>query len=266
MSENTKEQWEIAKYLIDAKKEVDALWYISKNVGALKNLNLYKVSQEKQREFYLNCRTVIDKTFKPAEKKKLKEKDAIIKAILYEADLNSAHKDSRYKATPMASWKELLDRLKEQTRHLRQVCAKVLPESVTIDFVPHDKELFRQVHKISPEDEEEMKKARHPEYGMPDLDPINNIYGTYKVLYDIEQLKEDGGDPKEYGVILENGLNLHEGLQNRQDWCITCNFLHGWKMWVQDNPEAIDWDRNKPCYCMSGKKYKNCCIEVGKRE
>lgn len=65
MSEQEKEKWQIAKYLIDAKKAVDALWYISKNVATLKNIDLRKKSEEKKREFYINCRIVLDKTFPP---------------------------------------------------------------------------------------------------------------------------------------------------------------------------------------------------------
>ncbi len=262
MSEQAKEKWEIAKYLIDAKKAVDTLWYISKNVAELKNINLHKKTGEKKREFYLNCRIAIEKAFSQLEKQALKASDSTIKEILTQADQNYAHKDPHYKSKPMTAWKEILEELKGQLSHLRQVCAKALPDEVTLNFVPHDKELFRQVHKIGPKEEEEIRKARHPGYGKPDPDPDNNPYLVLRALYDIEQLKEEGAiqDPSKYGVVLESGINPHEELQNRQGWCIKVNFLHGQKMWCSIKP--IKWDRNAACHCYSGKKYKCCCADV----
>jgi len=257
-----KAKWEVAKYLIDAKKVVDCLWYISKNVGELKNLNLRKKTQEKLREFYINCRTVIDKSLAPQDRKNLKGNDPIIKAILYEADKNQAHKDTAYQGAQMQGWGELLATLKEQVRHLRKTCEAALPKEITIDFVPHDKELFRVVNQITPDIEEEIKKARHPHYNQPDPDPANNPYPAVRVLHDIEQLKEEKGSNEQYGVILEVGLNAHEYMQNGQDWSITSNYYMGSKVWLRTKEDIPRMGRNESCYCMSGKKYKDCCIDL----
>ena len=34
------QKWELAKYLIDAKKDVDSVWYIAENVPIIANINL----------------------------------------------------------------------------------------------------------------------------------------------------------------------------------------------------------------------------------
>mgnify|MGYP006934597264 FL=1 len=44
---------------------------------------------------------------------------------------------------------------------------------------------------------------------------------------------------KKYCVIIENGLNSYEGLQNRQDSCIRVNLLFGEKTWVTPNADAL---------------------------
>lgn len=164
----------------------------------------------------------------------------------------------------MEGWKETLDELKMQLRQLREVCAKALPDNITLNYVPHDIELFRQVHKISAEDEEKLNIARYPSYNKPDPDPKNNPYPVLEVLHDIEQIKEEGAeqDPNKYGVIFDCGINTHEHLQNMQDSCIKANYLHGSKMWMQVREKKFKWKRNEPCYCTSGKKYKDCCIDV----
>ena len=44
---------------------------------------------------------------------------------------------------------------------------------------------------------------------------------------------------KKYCVIIENGLNSYEGLQNRQDSCIKVNLLYGQKMWMKPNADTL---------------------------
>lgn len=45
-------QWEIAYYLIEAKKAVDSLWYISKNIHSLYNVR--QMCNEKRSAYYIN--------------------------------------------------------------------------------------------------------------------------------------------------------------------------------------------------------------------
>ena len=46
-------KWEVARYLIDAKKCIDSIWYIADNTKSLSNINLRKKTNELLREFYI---------------------------------------------------------------------------------------------------------------------------------------------------------------------------------------------------------------------
>ena len=59
-------------------------------------------------------------------------------------------------------------------------------------------------------------------------------------MYDTDDLKRlPEEERKKYCVIIENGLNSYEGLQNRQDSCIKVNLLYGQKMWMKSNADAL---------------------------
>ena len=44
-------KWEIARYLIDGKKAIDSIMFISENIENLKNLNLRNIVYEKLETF-----------------------------------------------------------------------------------------------------------------------------------------------------------------------------------------------------------------------
>ena len=89
--------WELARYLIDAKKVIDSLMYIDINNDKMRNLDLRSIINEKERLFYINLVVVIDNCFNKKESKELKRTDSIIDSIYYERDKNNAHKDIDYK-------------------------------------------------------------------------------------------------------------------------------------------------------------------------
>ena len=41
-------------------------------------------------------------------------------------------------------------------------------------------------------------------------------------------------------IIVENGLNSYEGLQNRQDFCIKFNILFGQNVWSIPNRQSFE--------------------------
>lgn len=55
-------QWELARYLIDAKKCVDSVLYIADNAEKLRYFGLKELVDEKRNTFYINCCAVIDHT------------------------------------------------------------------------------------------------------------------------------------------------------------------------------------------------------------
>ena len=54
----------------------------------------------------------------------------------------------------------------------------------------------------------------------------------FKVFNDTEDIRTIT-DLNDYAVLLYNGINLKEGLQNRQDACIKINVLFNKNIWVK---------------------------------
>lgn len=151
-------KWKLARYLMDSKKVIDSLMFISENIENLRNLNIRNIIYEKLETFYVKIRIVYDKTFNKLEKKKLALRDNIYKATMYESDKNYAHKDDDYKVTEVESLNYLIEILKQQLVHCRKMCNKSLLDTITIDFIPYDHDLFRIVNGITPRKEEILEK------------------------------------------------------------------------------------------------------------
>lgn len=230
-------KWELARYLIDAKKCVDSIMYIDENLVALKNIGVREKVDSKRRELYINCCVILDKVF-PKKKKELCSMDAIVQRFYYERDKNFAHKDSDYKPVEYASLSEMTEELQKQLLHLRELCKKDLPDVITLDFVPHDRELFRFVNGLTAEQEAEVEDKKYP---LRKKFAGEQDGKSFQIFQDTEEIRHiDKADIKNYATLIENGINNYEGLQNRQDSCIRTNVLFGTDMWCTINKEAIE--------------------------
>ena len=149
--------------MIDAKKNIDSIIFIEENIDKVCNLNLRRKVEELRREFYINCCVVLDKSH-PKNKKKICE-DKLIEAIYYERDKNCAHRDDDYKSLEFNQLSDMIETMKHQIQQVLVVCKDSLPNNITLDFVSHDKELFRLIYGIAAEKEEEIKHRKYPEYG-----------------------------------------------------------------------------------------------------
>lgn len=231
-------KWELARYLIDAKKCVDSIMYIDENLAALRNIGVREKVDSKRRELYINCCVILDKVF-PKKKKELCSTDTVVQRFYYERDKNFAHKDSDYKPAEYASLSEMSTELQNQLIHLRELCKKALPDVITLDFVPHDRELFRFVNGLTAEQEAEVEERKYP---------LRKNYSgeqqggrTFQILHDTEDIRSiDEADIKNYATLIENGINNYEGLQNRQDSCIRTNVLFGLDMWCTINRDVVE--------------------------
>ena len=232
------EKWQLAQSLIDAKKIIDSLIYISENIKAVTNLNISSKMKSMSKEFYIHLCVILDSAFH-GKKKSICENDDIVARIYYERDKNSAHKDKSYRRRQYNTLEEeILDKKKEIT-HVMDLCGEALPDNITLDFVPHDRDLFRQIHNISPKEEEIIKKLKHPGYGKASTENLVHSK-TYQVLQDIDDIKYiSENDLNQYCVVMECGLNIYEGIQNRQDGCIRINVMYNQNIWVATNFEAV---------------------------
>lgn len=113
--------------------------------------------------------------------------------------------------------------------------AASLPNNITLDFVSHDKELFRLIYGIAAEKEEEIKHRKYPEYGKT---PQSGDFITKKIFQEAEDIRTIK-NKNEYAVIIENGINFYEALQNRQDACIKINVLYNLETWCSFNQESF---------------------------
>lgn len=231
-------KWELARYLIDAKKCVDSIMFIDENLAALKNIGVREKVDSKRRELYIKCCVILDKVF-PKKKKELCSTDAIVQRFYYERDKNFAHKDSDYKPAEYASLSEMITELQNQLIHLRKLCKEALPDVITLDFVPHDRELFRLVNGLTVEQETEIEDRKYP--------LRKNCLGeqqdgkTFQIFHDTEDIRNiNEADIKNYATLIENGINNYEGLQNRQDSCIRTNVLFGLDMWCTINRDVVE--------------------------
>ena len=88
-------KWELARYIIDAKKSIDTILFISEHSNQITGINLREKITAVKTKFYVCACVVLDKCF-PKTKKDIC-KDPVIDAVYYERDKNVAHKDDNYK-------------------------------------------------------------------------------------------------------------------------------------------------------------------------
>lgn len=235
-----KDKWIIASYLIDAKKNVDSVWFIENNLDQLKYLDLRKKTREIRNEYYINLCLVIDEYTKKSGKKKsvICNQDQIINRIFYERDKNAAHKDESYVEHGYSSLEEMVEDMKSEVVHVREKCASCIPEVVTLDFVPHDKELFRLIHKLSADEEERIRQIKY----LPKTTsvPRNNVIKR-TIIHDIEEIARLPFDERaKYCVVFNDGICPNEGIQERQDSSILFNLLFGLNIWPTMNMEVLE--------------------------
>lgn len=257
-----KTTWEVAKFLITAKKCIDSLMYILKNENKLLNIDLKSKIEEINQKFYINLGFVLDEVFSDtAKKKEISAKDKIIDRIYYERDKNSAHKDNNYETRRYKYLEDMLEDKKKEINQVKDICRKVLPGRITLDFVPHDRELFRLVHRLNADIELDANKIKYPKGVFHSYDLSEEGKHVFKEFdtekqarrnaemfgydYDqvvvkrkkIESLSPNSSlDDKEVKLIqLSDGINSYEGLQNRQDFCVELNIRYNYNLWATPN-------------------------------
>lgn len=230
-------EWELARYVIDTKKNIDSLLFIKLNFEKICNINLKEKIDTIQREFYIKLCVVLDDVFK-GKKKEICNTNSIINRIYNERDKDKAHKDKNYIPPNYTSLDDIINAMREEIQEVRKVCNDKLPSILTLDFVPHDKELFRFINGLTNDKEEEIKRKKYKLYG------TKKIFGnkiTKNIFNDTEEIRHIKEEEKNnFAVIMKDGINFYEGLQERQDACIKLNVLFNGNMWCQMKKNLID--------------------------
>lgn len=222
--------WQLARYLIDAKKCIDSILFIGWKLGELVHIPVRNIVNEKRQTFYVNCCIILDNAYSGRHAKKmLCESDSVAKDIYYQRDKNYAHKDCDYEPVQYADLADMAEDMKMQIRHTLAICQESLPSNITLDFVPHDPVVFRLVYGITKEVEDKINNLR---YFRPNPSPADK-YEEYPAFNDTEDIRGiDKADRAKYAVNFKMGINSNETLQNHQDACIRANVLHGIFMWA----------------------------------
>ncbi len=259
-------KWELARHLIDAKKKIDTLCFIKDFQNRLCNFNLRERTAWTCQQFYIECCVILDKCF-PKGKKKIIS-DPVIERIYYERDKNAAHKDESYRQQKFNTPDELISIMKIQIEKVKDLCSDFLPSVLTLDYVSHDKELFRYAYRITPDIERDIFKVKYPQgtfhsyqlsqegqhylrrFSTEDQDRRTaKMFGydydkviTKSILDHVDDVRELSEEEKaRQAVMIENGLNSKEGLQNRQDACIKINVLFNQNMWATLNKKSLEF-------------------------
>lgn len=260
------QKWECARYFIDAKKNIDSLMYISLNLSELSNIDVQEKCDDLRQKFYINVCIVLDEAFSN-KKKEICKNDDVIKRIYYERDKNAAHKDKEYQSRKYNSLGEEIEDKKTELIHVLQICKDVLPENITLDFVPHDKELFRLVHRVNDSIENDVNTIKYPssvfhsyqltEEGKQSFKELSTEKHDRSVakmfdydydeivekrlVYSVDDIKGMQSDEKNSAAVkVANGINVYEGIQNRQDFCIKINVLHDQNIWVSIGKKYLE--------------------------
>ena len=233
-------KWEITRYLIDAKKCVDNILFISLNIEALRNLSLKSIVEEKLRKFYISLKVVYDKCLSKEKRKQLVNTDSIYKETCTERDKNYAHKDDDYIAPDYKTINDIAEVLKERIIHCMELCKDQLPDVISLDFIDYDRDLYRFINGINYKKEQELMKQQYPFYGYDNLSYVDDKYKVSKnVFNDTEDIKKIH-NRSEYVVIFNAGLTVREGIQERQDGCIKLNVLCNLNVWTRPNMAKIE--------------------------
>lgn len=244
MSKKALPKWELARYLIDAKKNVDTVIFIEKyseNLYEFPHGNLKKAINE----FCNSTCNVLDNI--GLNKKDLCASEELINTVYTERDKNVSHKDKDYSKISFDS-----KLMKNVLRKVKRIAKDNLPQGLTLNFLCWDPILFRMMRGISKEDEFSILQKQKEQFNkMGEILNINFQFDNEdiikeqkKVMNQIEKpLKKRTGNEV---VIFKNGLTTDEGLQIRQDSAIALNLTFDTNIWPRPNkPSNLEYKKMK---------------------
>lgn len=229
-------KWEVGRYLIEAKKNIDTLLFIERYESKISDGEKKKSIKAARQEFYINLTAIIDEYCNQIkiDKPKLLKSNSILKRIKYDRNKHEAHKDITFLPREYKSLNDMIIDMKNEIAEVKIVTSAILPEKITLDFIPYDRTLFRLIYCVNYEKEREMNHSRYLGFVEPaDIEKsalfTNNSLSFFNDTEEIHRLSEE--DKKRKVVLIENGLNLLEGIQNRQDSLICLNVLNNSNVW-----------------------------------
>ena len=240
-----KNSWEVAKFLIEAKKDIDSIVYIGDHLFEIPTILRKEYVDRIRNDFYINTCNVLDeyiiyKDYDKNQKKIFKHKNSKnIEKLYYERNKNSAHSDEDYRSTNYNSYYELIKELKSQLQEVFITCRDILPNNITLNFFPHDKIMFRLINKIDNLEEERIKKSKYMDHKEGFF--IGEMKEPRQVVYDFRELRGLSKEEKEkFAILIDSGLNFYEFQQNVQDFYILVNLTFNKNMWSENIEQRVN--------------------------
>lgn len=232
-------KWELARYLLDAKKSIDTLLYVAENSEDISMIDIQELVNEIRRKFYVDACVVLDKCY-PKKKKEIC-KDNVIESVYYERDKNYAHKDTDYKRKQYGSILEMAGEMKRQLAAVQERCSSYLPEELTLDYLIFDAKLYRMVNGITKEKEEQALNIKHPGRKRTGREKGTEKGEIYTIFRDTEQIRDiPENERMKYATVFQTGIVIEETFQKMQDSCIRTNVLYGTNIWVSINQTELE--------------------------
>ena len=227
-------KWELARYLINAKKNVDTVLFIEKNLNELGDIAQKELKNARNNFCNSTC-NVLDNI--GIAKKILCSEEPLINMVYTERDKNVSHKDVNYEQVCFDS-----KLMKNILRKVKKIAKKSLPDVITLNFLAWDSTLFRLIRGINKKKEEEILKKRSERISGNELTSYSSAFSNsdmidagYHVFNGIEKpLKSRVGNEI---ITFKNGLTEEEGIQFRQDSAISSNLTFDIGIWPIPNPE-----------------------------
>lgn len=230
---NTNQQkWALADQLISAKQNVDSLLFLLKNERKIPYIIEKKRVQDIKQQFCISTCNVLSSLSKDTISR-LKKEYTSIYDLYYERNKKQAHRDKNFETKLPQDLNELVMYFKTTLLLVREKCSDILPENITLDFLPWDSDSFRLLEGITADKESEIrnKKAKLFNSKFRNHLPKN----TVEDLNDLDYVDKT----QNISVLIVEGLTIYEGLQNRQKSFITLNAKFDTNIWPTFNQKTL---------------------------
>lgn len=242
-----KDKWILTEHLMTAKKCVDSVWYIARHIFELsKYMHMRDYVEMLRSRFYISCGNILDVFCDVTKQRKrdVRSQYDLVNEIYYERDKHSAHSDMDWRDREFKMLIDLFSCMRAQLKCVRYVTASVLPDCVTLDFIPFDALCFSYVNGISSYNIGLINARKYPFSKF--------IYSVYSpsvgkrysgVKYNIVHCVYDAlhaCDDDSMAVFSMNGICFEHGIQSRQDAAVVYNVVNDSDVWVRFDSGVYD--------------------------
>lgn len=202
-------EWQNAYYLILAKQGIDSLLFLQKYYDDLVFHEDF-IRNYRLPLFYLSLCYILEDKYKEGKKKEICESNKTIQQIFMKRDKNYAHKDANFKQENL-ELNDLIKTMKQELEEVYNTCKDKLPQNLKLEYVPHDRMLFRILYPLSYiKDIEDY--CNHPIFYISDEDKdVNEL-----IKMNTSDARKTSDDMEEIGFHPVEGITRNEQYQDME--------------------------------------------------